>query len=256
MPSCILQLFAEKPSRAATIRCAAACLIVGGALRIMFRLLQPILLRDEIFYLTCMEQWPHLSAYIPEDSQYLPPLFLQLGSVLVHCGFSPVQAGFLINFPAGMGTLAGIYFIGRRLCGNNWFALCALALGAVHPVLVQSSGSLLREALYLFFMTGVLCLLAAAVTGAGTAKLWCGAGICAGLGFLTRFEGIELWILSAGLLIIMCFRKKMTVREGLKAGGALIAGTAGILLFWYWTSADASYFSNSFRHYANFLERR
>ena len=107
----------------------------------------------------------------------------------------------MISVVLGTATIPLIYYLMRESFGRRDIALCAAVLAAIHPDLAAYSASARTEAGYIFFVTAVLCLTAAAVkrrSMIGAAA----AGIVCGLAYLYRTEAVGVPVVVAGLLVV------------------------------------------------------
>ncbi len=114
----------------------------------------------------------------------------------------PVAAAFVISVVLSSLVVVPFFALVREIWGRV-VALLTVFLYAVHPDLLATGGDTMTEGTYLFFFFSSLALFWAA-TRRGLAWLALAAGLCGGLAFLTRVEGIYLpSYLGLGVVVLI-----------------------------------------------------
>jgi 4-amino-4-deoxy-L-arabinose transferase-like glycosyltransferase len=128
-----------------------------------------------------------------------PPLFPTLVAVPARLGMHSVESQRLFLALVGAGTVALIGVLGRRVGGRR-VGLIAAALAAISPMLFQSEGILMAEALYVPLVAAAV-LLTYRVRDDASSKNLVPLGVVLGLAALTRAEGL---LIALVLVIPLC----------------------------------------------------
>lgn len=164
--------------------------LAGILLRIVSLWQNPVMSRDAIVYVQYAESFPSSEGAAPP----FPVMLILLLRLLHGAGFSWEMAGWLINLTAGTLLIPVVYGIVLRVWNDRKWALLAALFTAVHPSLIKLSILIQRDSLYLLFLWGcvyfLLCLLS---TGRWPSAI--AAGVLTGCAVMTRFEGLELFLL-------------------------------------------------------------
>lgn len=148
------------------------------------------------------------------------PMYSILIGVTSFLTSAPEYAGRLISLFAGAVLPVLLFLIALKIHGRR-SAYAAGALAALHPLLIALSATVYSEGVYLALLMGALY--ATLVTFEGGRRLApVIAGVCAGLAYLARPEGLlyaalfAFWIVSASWLM------RSPVREPLKRSTVLL----------------------------------
>lgn len=142
-----------------------AILLGGFLLRLMRRLLDPLISRDGAGYLEMAHEWAltgdPAAAWKLDEAQNLlaAPLFVRCIAWLEQLGLSPEKGAVAFNILLGTATVYLFYQIGKELFEKEKYALVLALCVAVHPALVRQSAEILRENLYFFCFSGALFFL-------------------------------------------------------------------------------------------------
>lgn len=187
----------------------------------------PILQGDECEYLRMADSLlrSHRYAGLYDGLQLVYPPLLPLLIVL----FSPLApslpaAGVAVSLVSGLMLVAATYALAHRLYGER-AGILAAALATVHPTLVQLSGTILSEAVYLPLIV--------AGTYAGVRWLdermprW-GAlcGLSFGLAYLTRPEALIAPVAIAAAFVLTARAHRVALPRALLQVMPLLAATA------------------------------
>ncbi len=159
-----------------------------------------------------------------------PPVFPTLIAAMRYV-VPRTLAGRLVSVVLGSLLIVFSFLIARRLFGSRsgWYAA---VLTAIHPFLLRYSVKFLSEMTFLFFaVAGFYFFLRYWQKGTSRDVLW--ASLAAGLAYLTRMEGILIFVVLGAGILIQSFRKKNVVDTAifLSIAVAVIVGYAA------WTSA-------------------
>lgn len=153
-----------------------------------------------------------------------PPLYSLLIGVASLATHDDVLAGRLVSVIAGAMLPVAIFLISDMLFGRRVAVLGALFSGVV-PLFVVLSTAVLTDQTYVTFMAfGLYCTLKAYRTRSSTAAL--AAGLCFGLAYLLRPEGLVLGLALAFGSFALSFRA--SARRATALLGASIASLASI----------------------------
>ncbi len=206
----------------------SAILLTGGLLRIVSLWQNPAMSRDAITYIGYAAVFPS-----PEEAAPSFPVMLILLLKLLRCaGLSWEMSGWLINLTAGTLLIPVVYGIALRIWNDRKWALLAALFTAVHPGLIKLSIVIQRDSLYLLFFWGcvyfLLCLLTRGDWPSAVA-----AGLLTGCAVMTRFEGLELfllWMVTAGFIWKKYGAKQMLFLGAVMVLPCLLILAAGLCL--------------------------
>ena len=197
---------------------AVAAVALG--IRVLVAEFQPVIQPDGIVYLAVAKQFQATGS--PFDPLFHPvyPMCIALAHPLIG---DWEMAGRLVSAFFGALVILPAYALARGIVGRQ-AALLAAVFTAVHPRLVQNSASVLCEATYTFFLvSGVLA--AHRGLGDGPRALVPFAGLCLGLSYLVRPEGV---LYLVGLVLVALF---MVVTGRDRAGAVLPWVGAAVVVF-------------------------
>ena len=203
-------------------------LALGLALRLIWIAWQtPILQGDECEYLRIAENIVrhHRYAGLFEGPQVIyPPLYPLLIALVSFVTRDLPTAGLAVGVIGGLCLIAAMYALAAYLYGTR-VALIAGALGACFPVLVELSGILFSQVLYLPLVVGgaYFGMRWADRTGRHSGLL-CGA--CFGLAYLTRPEAVAGIFVAAAAFVLTAERFGSSIRTALAGTIAPLALTA------------------------------
>jgi 4-amino-4-deoxy-L-arabinose transferase-like glycosyltransferase len=211
---------------------ALAIAVAALALRLAVAESLPLIDADGVTYVTLARQFQ-------ETGSPFHPLFHPLYPICI----SLVQpwvgdweaAGRLVSAVFGSLVILPAFVLARAVVGRQ-AALLAVALIAVHPLLVQSSTAVLCEATYTFLLvSGMLAARRALTTGPGGLVLL--AGVLFGLAYLVRPEGAAYLIGMGAVVIFLIVRGHRQAGQLLPwLGGAVVAFAALATPYvWYLT---------------------
>ena len=192
---------------------------LGAILRITLIVLDPTVSRDGIKYLSYAAG---IADTVNEVTTF-PPLFVWLIRFFHLFGFSWELSGWLISLISGILLIPIARSIADRVTGKSAVGWAAALLTAVHPGLIHLSAEIQRGALFIMLEWLGIHYLLCTISRERIAD-WIMLGILSALATLTRFEGLELVIMTAGVSIYLCFRR------GWKYSGRGFASFAGALL--------------------------
>jgi 4-amino-4-deoxy-L-arabinose transferase-like glycosyltransferase len=163
----------------------------------------PIVQGDECEYLRIAENLLHEHRYagLYEGLELVyPPLFPILIALLSLATPDIEAAGTAVGLLSGLALVAATYALARQLYGSRAGVLAA-TLVAVHPTLIQLSGTIISQAVYLpLVVTGVLFAVRWVEERDRFLGLLCGA--CFGLAYLTRPEALAGVPVIAAMFVV------------------------------------------------------
>lgn len=197
-----------KLSRHQVFFAVLALLIIGLGLRCDYWMMRDRPPRDERFYIQAVENINNGDKDWVKKSGYVPPLMQQIAAFVCRLGVSAETALHTLNMLYAMVWVLAMFFLCRDVFGNNKAGLLGMAIASFNPYTIRMSSQILREPLYLLIFT---------------LSLWCALrfikskkyniypailGLLTVLGFLTRYEGIEisLFMLLAVIIIFMQYK--------------------------------------------------
>ncbi len=202
-----------------------AVLVFAAALRVLYWLRLQIMFEDGPKFLY-MAQHMEAGRWAEALSHDYHPLYSYL-TLLVHKALSDWElAAATVSILGGLLSVAGLYWLVRQAFGRTEAWVAALFL-AVNPYAVAFSSDVQSDGLYMgFFVTGAALLWAAwekqSLKFAGL------TGVCAGLAYLVRPEGLGI-VLVAGLLLgFEVLRRQWPWKKAL--GWGLVVGCSAFLV--------------------------
>ena len=146
-----------------------------------------------------------IGAALASDFHPLYPAAIAGLSSLTGLGLE--TCGVVISIALGGLTVLPLYFIARELFSPLAGVLAALVL-VFHPYSANQSADIMSEAMYIFFlMSGAWALLWGMKKGGAVFITAC--GLCSGLAYLVRPEGLGL-LLAAIACVLLCRAAKAT----------------------------------------------
>jgi hypothetical protein len=132
------------------------------------------------------------------------------------------------------GTLLAIYVCARRVTGDRRIALGAMLLVTSIPSFLHVGTSINNDVLItLLFSLGIALCLHIGDTGRLPVSVVLGAGVLLGAVALTKVNGLSLFALLYGWVVVGVIRRRFRLREGVR----FVVGSAAIALlcagWWY-----------------------
>lgn len=188
--------------------------IVGLFLRILKLAIDPLLLRDSVFYLNQAEAWSESGKYqaiIQDGNGITPPLPIYLIKEIMAWGYNAEIAGRSISmFLGSMVPVLG-YVIAIKVFKDVWTALLCAFLLCLHPSLVSISTQPIRENQYLFCIGVVaICLIDGIIQQRLRYFFW--GGVFLSIAIYSRYEALEMLIIVPLIVLFLALRKIMPAR--------------------------------------------
>lgn len=164
----------------------------------------PIIDRDSVVYCMVAERWQQTDDANFAFREYIgstPPGYIFLLKSGFDLGVPILQWGYWLGIVCSILLLIPLYLIGRMLdrhCGGEVLMITA----ALHPYFVRDSVTLLRETpCLLFYAWGIYALAKLYKTHQWQWVVLVGG--CSGIGFLLRYEAVELLLLLGFVCILL-----------------------------------------------------
>lgn len=207
--------------------------------RLIRTIIDPLLMRDSVLYITLAETWVNTGQYQEtiDGGGIVPPLPILITKELILFGFKgEIAARSISLFLGAMIPLLGYYAIKKIYKRNGIAFLCAVVL-IIHPTLISYSSQPLRENYYLLFegliIIETINILNKRIDYYNLAL----CGLFSACAFFCRYEGMEILILLPAILL---YKKTKTHSKLQKSLGEL----AVYCLFFFTTSIVLLYFFN------------
>lgn len=220
------------PRRVAYTRWLLAALLVGAIVRVLLAVGDDVITNDATAYLRSgTSVWEgHGFRREGHPELHFPPAYPVLLGGAAELLDDPQQAMVLVTLLSSIAILIPLASLGRRLGGDR-AGLAAVWVGALVPGLTDvpvSSGSGNEVVFLLAVLLSLrLALVAHDRTGAPRQLAALGAGLLAGLAYLTRPEGLLYAVVAAAVLIgPLVLRRACDWRPRLAATAVLCLGLA------------------------------
>lgn len=175
-------------------------LVIGMGLRIGYRGMVDRLERDEITHIAMVK------TFIAAHGDVEP----ELQKTLIHVGYIlhqlnlDVEMGLrCFNLICSCGWLFVMYLLGKTFFNSSKTGLICLALAVFNPYTIRISGQIMREPLYLLILSSCLLCASKVILCHKTILYSILLGVLPVLGILSRYEGIELFMIMP-LTVIIC----------------------------------------------------
>ena len=185
------------------------------AFRLLKLALDPGLGRDSTLYLAWANSWFDTGNYLfyeLDGPTRTPPLWPWAIKTAMSAGFRADITGRAIS--QFLGSLIPVigFFFALKICRNIRIALLAAFVLIVHPQLVQFSVQPQRDNIYLLFNTILLIVATDAMVNDSTPE-WGLCGILLSLAVFCRHEAFEFALLIPLALLLLCFFKKIKLKQ-------------------------------------------
>lgn len=179
-----------------------ALLLLALALRVFWALTQTSIIEIEgAEYARIAENLLRGTGYVgtmPGPQLLFPPLYpLLIAATTLGTGNSEL-AGRVVSIMAGVGLVLAVYALAAWVYGSR-VGLVAAMFTAAHPMLIALSGSVFSEAPYITLLTAGFYWSLRTAAGRGWVYPAL-AGLCFGLAYLTRQEGLIYLLLFIAYL--------------------------------------------------------
>ena len=190
--------------------CLGGIILLGAALIVLQRFMQPEMGRDSALYLILIEKWHSggfagVLEYWPNF--WIPPLFLHIATLLTHTGLSPETAALVICMGCGILIPLISFAIANEIWHDKRISLTAALLTAVNPSIIEMSVQAQRDIPYLFAGGWCIFFIIAAVKR-NKWYWWCIAGCIWGIAILFRFEMIEFFPILGMYFVFAVWRDR------------------------------------------------
>jgi len=200
----------QKTSKRTALLCI--CLLIFGVslvFRLMKMLLDPVLMRDSVLYLSLAESWFETGNYAHTlVDTASPPLPLWSIKTFLAAGFNAEVAGRSLSIFFGSLTPVAGFLFTLKLCNNIRIALISALLLAIHPGLVAFSVQPLRENYYIFFDGLLLAMIAVSIKKDSMLN-WGLCGFFLSLAYFCRFEAVEFLLIVPFIIAVLFFCRKI-----------------------------------------------
>ena len=199
-----------------SLRLVLSIFIVGSAVRLFWLAVQNSNIGGEgAVYARFAENFLKGNGYVGislgSTDLVFPPLYPILIAFASLATGDFELAGRVVSLIIGACLVIPVFFITLEMYGKR-VAYIAAGLTALHPLLIQLSGSVYSEATYItFLMAGIYWALKTSHIGSVGASVLVGTFF--GLAYLTRPEGIIYSFLSAAVILILGPACKRTLKQ-------------------------------------------
>lgn len=233
----------------------SAIFIVALIARLFELILDPLLMRDSARYLHLAEIWFNTGDYSKTlvENTVVPPLPLFTIKEMMRWGYPAEIAGRSIAlFLNSLIPVIG-YAIAYKIFPKKLVVFACAFLFILNPTLISYSIQPLRENYYLFFLALTIYAVLKAMDNS-SATNWMIVGCLSATAFFCRYEALELLLLCSAVLILLCFKKRISYKRALLNIVFLYCGTGiTILLLLATTNFDISFVSK-ISHYKQSFE--
>lgn len=222
-------------TRSGALLCLSGIVLLGVALRLTYSYFTLDMTRDSVLYIEQAEalyRGGSPSVLVAPNGIMPPPFYLICGAALMHLGLTAHMALWLVSMAAGIAMPLVGYALARPVLGGRAPALAVALLCAVHPSMVELSGLILRDSLYiLLFALVLVCLIRGCLGGHFRFCALCGWFIF--IAGMTRIEGLLLYPAAfAALFYYLWFVKKDRRAFAFGAAGLAVGALIACLILW------------------------
>ncbi|MEI8247282.1 MAG: hypothetical protein WCI51_15725 [Lentisphaerota bacterium] len=210
---------------------ALALLIIGLGLRCGYWTMRDRPPRDEKFYIQTVENINNGDNNWVKKSGYISPLMQQMAAFACRFGISAETALHALNMVYSMLWVLIMFFLCRDVFDNYKVALLGMMLAVFNPYSIRMSSQILREPLYILIFTVSLWLAVKFIKNQGVNLLYpLLLAVLTILGFLTRYEGIEISLFLPLAIIVIFMQYKWQRFRMCIYGLAVYLFTVGLII--------------------------
>jgi len=208
-----------------------ALLIIGIGLRCGYWTMRDRPPRDEIFYIQAVENINRNDPAWFEKYNYFGPLMPLTAAFVCRFGIAPETALRTLNAVYSALWLLIVFFLCYEVFGSSAIGLLGMTLAVFNPYSIRMSCQILREPLYLLIFTVSLWLAVRFIKNQGSNLLYplLLAGLTV-LGFLTRYEGLEISLFLPLAIIVILMQCKWQRLRICIYGFAVYLFTVGLIV--------------------------
>ena len=180
------------------------------ATRAVKLLIDPLLLRDSVYYLSLAKQWSISDNYsiLTYKETNVPPLHIYLIKELINRGYDAEVAGRIYSLFCGALIPVLVYYLSLKIFNSKISAILASFICIFHHKLVELSIQPLRENLYIVLFLIIIILIYPTKQGFSILYYFI-SGVIGCLMLFTRYEAVEsLFIVSFFPLLNLLYLKK------------------------------------------------
>ena len=190
---------------------AILCVAIGFFCRLIYLIEYPTQTRDSYKYESIIYNWEKKGEYPIDKKKYKLTLWiLKIPYSVFKCDIKNGAVG--INLALGLLLIALIIFQSSVIINDKISLLFIGILAATHPTLIKYSCTLLRENIFLVFLTLALSSLYNYYKTAHTNNIVL-FSICGSLAFLSRLEAIEIILLFYEVAFYMFIKHKINKKK-------------------------------------------
>ena len=199
-----------KLSRHQVFFAVMALFIIGLGLRCGYWMMRDRPPRDERFYVQTVEKMTiNDDSWKKDYGSNFGPLMPSLATMIAKLGFEPETALHTLNMVYSMLWVLIMFFLCRDVFDNDKAALLGMMLAVFNPYSIRMSCQILREPLYILIFAVSLWLAVRFIKNQGMNLLYpLLLAVLTMLGFLTRYEGIEISLFLPLAIIVIFIQYK------------------------------------------------
>lgn len=165
---------------------------IGLLVRLVYIIIYPVPNRDSFKYEEFISLW-ETSGKFPAVSNYPPLCLYFFKTTHALLGLSIIKCNIICNVAFAMATLTVVYYISKRIIQSKLICFLITLVFATHPFAVAYSCQGTRETIYLFFSLLALYSIYQSVVYNRITDV-VKTGFYSTFGFMTRHEGLELFV--------------------------------------------------------------
>ena len=190
----------------------SAIFLFSLATRELKLVLDPMLQRDSVLYLTLAETWQETGVYAETIGTVVPPFHLFTIVKMMDLGLNAEVAGRSLSlFLGAMIPVLG-YIISYNIFKDITTSLIGVLCLSLHPTLVAYSIQPLRENYYIFMLGLIIIFIIYGIKKRSLAE-WGLCGCVTAIAVFCRYEALELFFLYLFIGLVLFFNKKTSAKR-------------------------------------------
>ena len=189
--------------------CALICIICVSFAQVIFCIAYPVPERDSLKYKETINEIYEKGQITDRNIPSFPLLLMSIPNRLF--GMDLIKGGIVLNCMFGLLTSIGVLNTAYALTKSKSISTLAGIIVGTHPTMLRYSSQMLREAPFIFFTCFGIILALDFVMMEKKKHLLILSAIFVGLSFLSRHEGLEVFLLLTVFFFLRSRKKLLNI---------------------------------------------